>query len=251
MNTLSTKVKLLTIWAAWFGISHFIAAPLQANPQDNSNRQAAPKNAPSAAGATTDGQWIKHAPNESNAEIMMPAKPQMSERTFRPVADQPFIKVKTWRCTANGGQVVFTMSYHDLHQSPKSGVEIRQTLDGAVKGTLALLLGKLESSENVKLRDYQGRKFTYSFSFADQALHADAEVYLIGKRQYMLNTIFKSTGYDPAISKTYFTTFNPFDPPSELTSNGSQGSDTNQETPAIGGLKGFDLPPGSEPVELK
>ena len=251
MNTLSTNIKLLTVWAACFGVSHFAPAPLQANPQDDSNRQSAPKNAPAAAGATTDGQWLKHAPNESNAEIMMPAKPQMSQRTFRPVADQPFIKVKTWRCTANGGQVVFTMSYHDLHQSPKSRDEIRQTLDGAVKGTLALLLGKLESSENIKLRDYLGRKFTYSFSFADQALHADAEVYLIGKRQYMLNTIFKSTGYDPTISQKYFETFNPFDPQTELTSNDAQGADTNQETPVIGGVEGFELPPGAEPVELK
>ncbi len=199
---------------------------------------------------TTDGPWIKHAADGSNAEIMMPAKPRLSERTFRPVASEPFIKVKTWLCSANGKQIMFTMSYHDLHQQPTTRKKIDKTLDGAVRGTVAQVVGNISGAvENVKVRTYPGRKFSYEFQLGDQALKSDAEVYLIGKRQYMLSTIFKSTNYQPELSKKYFETFNPFDP-EDATLVADGASDPNSDAQGTG-FDGLTLPSGEEPVQLK
>ena len=193
-----------------------------------------------------DDQWTKQAPEGSNAEFMMPNKPRLSERKFRPVADQPFINVKTYLCTADEGQVVFTMSYHDLHQRPTSQQDINKTLNGAMRGTVALVLGSLQSDENTKIRTYPGRKFTFSFVVNDQSLKSDAEIYLIGKRLYTLSVIFKQAKYDPALSAKYFATFNPFDPEEAVSSE-----DDTATADAPTGLENFSLPSGGTAVELK
>ena len=214
----------------------------------------------SHAAETTDGQWIKHAADDSNAEIMMPAKPRLTERTFRPVADEPFIKVKTWLCTADDGQIVFTLSYHDLYKRPKTRKQEKLTLDGAVKGTIAQVVGNTVGPvDEVKVRTYRGRKFTYEFKIGDQALKSDAEVYLIGKRQYMISTIFKPSNYQPKLSQKLFESFNPFDPEDDLLAAGvvdtnvsDAQSDTKSDPESQGAIiDGLTLPLGEQPVELK
>jgi len=125
IKRLMKRPTLMALAAACFLTVAATSATLLASPQTDAKPA-------SHAAETSDGQWIKHAADGSNAEIMMPAKPRLSERTFRPVAEEPFIQVKTWLCTADGGQVVFTMSYHDLHQRPETRRQQKLTLDGAV-----------------------------------------------------------------------------------------------------------------------
>lgn len=213
--------------------------------------QSAPKQASHVA-ETTEGQWLKHAAEGSNAEIMMPAKPRMSERTFRPVADEPFIKVTTGLCTANKGQVLFKLSYHDLYQQPTTRKQIKNVLDGAVKGAVAQVIGNMSDTvEDVKVRTYPGRKFSYEFVLGEQKFKSDTEVYLIGKRQYMLNTIFAMPHYKPELSQKFFATFNPFDPEdSTLAAGDVDASDSNASSQDTG-FEGLTLPSGEEPVRLK
>lgn len=248
MNFLTKQLikhpALMAITAAVFLALAPTSGALLASPQ--ANTPPASHDAP-----TTDGQWIKHAADGSNAEIMMPAQPRLTERTFRPVASEPFIQVKNWQCSANGKQVIFTMSYHDLYQQPETRKKIEKTLDGAVRGTIAQFVGVLGGTiENVKVRTYPGRKFTYEFKLGDQALKSDVEIYLIGKRQYMLSTIFKPANYRSELSEKYFETFNPFDPQdAPLVAEGGT-NDPIVDSPSTG-FDGLTLPSGEEPVRLK
>ena len=238
-------LALLALAVACFLTSALTSGTLLASPQSEAKRA-------SHAAETTDGQWIKHAADDSNAEIMMPANPRLSERTFRPVAGQPFIQVKTWLCTADKGQIVFRMSYHDLHQQPETLKQINKTLDGAVKGAVAQVVGNtVDTVEEVKVRTYPGRKFAYEFTFGDQALKSDVEIYLIGKRQYMLSTIFKPSKYQPELSQKFFETFNPFDPEdSTLAAGDVEASDSSADSQSSG-IDGLTLPSGEQPIELK
>ena len=238
---------LLVAIAAGFLTITLTCATLQASPQTDAQPA-------SHVAETSDGQWLKHAADGSNAEIMMPAKPRLSERTFRPVANEPFINVKTWLCTADGGQVVFTMSYHDLHKQPETQKQIKKVLDGAVKGTVAQVVGSSSDIvENVKVRIYPGRKFTYEFTVNGQELKSDAEVYLIGKRQYMLSTIFKQAKYNPELSQKFFETFNPFDPEDSgpTTTTTDDSADSAGQSAFGSGLDGLSIPDGERPIELK
>jgi len=197
-----------------------------------------------AAEQAKSSTWLKQNPDGANAEFRMPVKPREMERSFKPVADRSQIVVKLNLCSIDLGQIVFVFSYHDLHDTPENRTKVDEILDGAVKGTVARVIGQLDADESVSLREYPGRKITYSFTQDGQGLKSDSEIYLIGKRQYVLNTIFKDSNYDPELSKKFFGSFNPFDPQETI---GIDGSDDAQ--PLSG--DGFDIPDGQLPVELK
>lgn len=191
------------------------------------------------------GPWLKQNPEGANAEFMMPVEPREMERSFKPVANRPQIVVKLKLCSIDQGQIVFVFSYHDLHDQPQGRRKINEVLDGAVKGTVARVIGQLNSDQNVSLREYPGRKISYEFTQNGQGLKSDSEIYLIGKRQYVLNTIFKDSNYDPELSKKFFESFNPFNPEETV------AMDQPIDVHPLDTKTGFDIPAGNLPVELK
>ena len=200
---------------------------------------------PAAEADAGSDEWLKQNPEGSNAEFRMPNEPREMERSFKPVADRPQIAVKINLCSMERGQIVFVFSYHDLHDLPDSRVKIKEILDGAVKGSVARVIGQLNSDEKVSLREYPGRKISYEFTQNGQGLVSDSEIYLIGQRQYVLNTIFKDTNYDPQLSQKFFESFNPFNPEESLAME-----DTLDAQP-LDSDASFGTPGGQMPVELK
>jgi len=191
------------------------------------------------------GQWVQQNPEGANAEFEMPVEPRDLERSFRPVANQPSITVKQKICSMDQGQIVFVFSYHDLHELPQSRVEIQEILDGAVKGSVARVIGQLQNDEKVSLREHPGRKISYDFNFNGQALKSESEIYLIGSRQYVLNTIFKASNIDTELSEKFFDSFNPFSPEETVQ------SDLTGDAVPLDSTNGFDISDGEMPVELK
>lgn len=191
------------------------------------------------------GEWLKQTPEGSNAEFRMPVEPREMERSFKPVADRPPITVKLKICSMDSGQIVFVFSYHDLHDVPESRTKIKEVLDGAVKGSVARVIGQLNADESVSLREFPGRKFSYDFTQNEQSLKSESEIYLIGKRLYVLNTIFKTTNHDTELSEKFFDSFNPFNPEETLV------MDESGDAQQLSSDNGFELPAGSMPVELK
>ncbi len=191
------------------------------------------------------GEWMKQSPEGSNAEFRMPVEPREMERSFKPVADRPPITVHLRISSIDGGQIVFVFSYHDLHDMPESRQKIKEVLDGAVKGSVARVIGQLNEDESVSLREYPGRKISYDFTQNEQTLKSESEIYLIGKRLYVLNTIFKTSNFDPELSEKFFDSFNPFNPEESLAMDGSS------EALPVDSDNGFSLPQGAMPVELK
>lgn len=191
------------------------------------------------------GEWLKQNPEGSNAEFRMPVEPREMERSFKPVADRPPITVKLKICSMDGGQIVFVFSYHDLHDMPEGRVKIKEVLDGAVKGSVARVIGQLNEDESVSLREYPGRKISYDFTQNEQPLKSESEIYLIGKRLYVLNTIFKTTNFDTELSEKFFESFNPFNPEESVAMDGTTVAEP------VDSDSGFELPEGSMPVELK
>ncbi len=197
------------------------------------------------ADSDDSGEWLKQSPEGSNAEFRMPVEPREMERSFKPVADRPPISVHLKICSMDGGQIVFVFSYHDLHDMPESRTKIKEVLDGAVKGSVARVVGQLNEDESVSLREYPGRKISYDFTQNEQPLKSESEIYLIGKRLYVLNTIFKTTNHDPELSEKFFDSFNPFNPEESL------AMDESGDVQQVDSGNGFELPAGTMPVELK
>ena len=198
-----------------------------------------------ASAETTSEEWAKQSPEGSNAEFRMPAEPRELERSFKPVADRPQIAVKINLCSMYGGEIVFVFSYHDLHDLPESRSKVKEILDGAVKGSVARVIGQLNDDENVSLREYPGRKISYEFTQNGQPLISDSEIFLIGKRLYVLNTIFKDSNYDPKLSQKFFESFNPFNPEETL------AMEETLDAQPLDSDASFGTPGGQMPVELK
>ncbi len=203
--------------------------------------------APCRAQADVDGsgEWLKQNPDGANAEFRMPVQPRAMERSFKPVADRSQIVVKMQLSSIDGGQIVFVFSYHDLHDMPQGRAKINEILDGAVKGTVARVIGQLNADKTISLREYPGRKISYQFTQNGQPLKSESEIYLIGKRQYVLNTIFKESNYDPQLSEKFFDSFNPFNPEESVAMDGA-GNPQQLDLDS-----GFGIPEGTMPVELK
>lgn len=231
---LPCRILIAVVLAAFFCCS---APPADA--------QKAANESPVTENADGSGPWLKQNPEGANAEFMMPVEPREMERSFKPVANRPQIVVKLKLCSIDQGQIVFVFSYHDLHDQPEDRRKINEILDGAVKGTVARVIGQLNSDQNVSLREYPGRKISYEFSQNGQGLKSDAEIYLIGKRQYVLNTIFKDSNYDPKLSQKFFKSFNPFNPEETV------AMDQPIDAQPLSSPSGFDIPAGNLPVELK
>ncbi len=197
------------------------------------------------ASADVSAQWQKQNPQGANAEFRMPTQPRAMERSFKPVADRPQIVVKLQLSSIDQGQIVFVFSYHDLHDMPENRRKVNEILDGAVKGTVARVIGQLNSDQTVSLREYPGRKISYDFTQNGQGLKSDSEIYLIGKRQYVLNAIFKDSNYDAALSQKFFDSFNPFNPEETV------AMDDPVDAPPLGNNGSFEISPDQLPVELK
>ena len=190
------------------------------------------------------GEWLKQNPEGANAEFMMPVEPRTMERSFKPLADRSQIVVKMQICSIDHGQIVFVFSYHDLHDMPEDRDKINEILDGAVKGTVARVIGQLNADESTSLREFPGRKISYQFTQNGQPLKSESEIYLIGKRQYVMNTIFKESNYDTTLSEKFFDSFNPFNPEETVAMDGADAQPLDTDS-------GFEIPEGEMPVELK
>lgn len=224
-------IALVALTLLTFSVQTMVDCQAQTNSQTNSE--------------TESGKWIKHNPEGANAEFKMPVQPRAMERSFKPVADRPQIVVKLQLCSIDQGQIVFVFSYHDLHDMPESRMKVKEILDGAVKGTVARVIGQLNSDETVSLREFPGRKISYEFAQNGQGLKSDSEIYLIGKRQFVLNAIFKDSNYDAALSEKFFDSFNPFNPEETI------AMDEPLDAQPLDNNSGFEIPAGELPVELK
>ena len=235
-------IAILFASVAVFSLATYSGSGNQCRAQQT---DAAATEAKTEEGSDDSDEWKKQSPEGANAEFLMPTKPRTMQRSFKPVSDKPQIVVKLNLSSIDAGQIVFVFSYHDLHELPESNKQISEILDGAVRGTVARVIGQLNSDENVSLREFPGRKITYEFTQNGQGLKSDSEIYLIGKRQYVLNAIYKDTNYDAELSKKFFDSFNPFNPEETVAMEESlDGQPLDDDN-------GFGVPGGQMPVELK
>ena len=137
-------------------------------------------------------EWIDMAPTGALAEFKMPAKPRYVERNFTPIRGRDPIKVKLHIAASEDGKTSFIFSYFDLAELPRGRGDIKKVLDGAVRGSLATVMGSLQ--EIAEDKQYQGRFFTYTFRQVDREDREHdfvviSRIVLIRGRQFQLSGI--------------------------------------------------------------
>ena len=96
------------------------------------------------------------------------------------------------------------LSWHDLHETPKGKADILATLDGAVRGTVANVLGKMKSEPTeATVGDYPARRIEYTYAYDKETFQATTLVVLAGQRQYQMTVLSKDGSEDESFSQKF------------------------------------------------
>ena len=159
-------------------------------------------------------EWVKVLPTGARASFKMPAKPRYVERSFRPLPDQPPIKVRLHLVTVADGNQTYMFSYHDLHAKPIENKTIKAVLDGAVQGSVNNVLGQLVDRSEMgwktnplKISQGSGRQFACRFIRNKTKYIVTGQVFLVDKRLYQLNCIMAEDLYNAYLPAKFFRSF--------------------------------------------
>lgn len=161
-------------------------------------------------------EWILKKPTGAEAEFKMPVQPRYIERSFSPVQNEPPIKVRLHLGTTEDNSATFVFGYHDLHQQPSAGKQTEDTLDGAVRGSVANVAGKLLDHGKIRYGENPGRQFTYLYAQQEKVYQVVARVLLVGNRQYQLSSIMPRESFDSDLSNQFLNSFRIAKPDSDL-----------------------------------
>jgi hypothetical protein len=194
-------------------ISEFTCQAAQPEPEITKTQESAPSNPAQneeAQGLRQDEpvtedteKWLVIKPAEARAEFKVPRKPQLTERMFTPIDNQPPIKVRNHLLTFNNEKGLFLFSYHDLHQVPAEGA-IEETLRGAMHGSILSVNGRLLKPES-RIRYHNHPGFSFEFRFANKEVYFKgfSRVFLVGQRQYQITAILEETSFDEKIANAF------------------------------------------------
>ena len=155
-----------------------------------------------------DEGWVKVEGSSANATFQLPKEPKYKTISFSPIAGLDPITTHMYISVINPQQSV-VVSWHDLHEEPVGNPQIKDTLDGAVKGNVARVVGKLDEIKAVKVSGYPGREFNYSFSMKvsdteEKILKAKSRIILVGQRQFQIQMITTEDAVDKATAERAF-----------------------------------------------
>lgn len=175
-------------------------APKQASQQQQPAAQ--PKTKPQ------EGEWRVISPSDAMATFRMPKKPRYIERTFTPVANKPPIKVHLHIATVNDGKATYIFGYNDLHEAPADARTLDRALEGAVRGSVVNVQGKLLSEvTKIRFKNSMGRQFNYRYFQSEKPYVVLSRVFIVGKRQYQISAVSLESEHNEALAAEYLNSF--------------------------------------------
>lgn len=171
------------------------------------------------------GQWVEMKPTGARASFEMPKKPRYVERIFTPIPNKPPIKVRLHLVTVADGTMTYVFSYHDLHTTPIDRKTTFGALDGAVRGSVANVLGQLvdpadlglkTNPQTIKQDEFYGRQFICRFIQNETSYIVTGRVFMVGKRLYQLNCVMAEDIYDPNLAAKFLRSFQIIIPDDDL-----------------------------------
>ena len=155
-----------------------------------------------------EGEWRTISPSDALATFSAPKKPRYIERTFTPVANKPPIKVHLYMSPINKGKENYIFGYHDLHEIPGNARARDRAIEGAVRGSIINVQGKLLSDvDTIRFKKWPGRQFNYQYLQNEKNFVVLSRVFLVEKRLYQLNAIALESEFDKEIANKFLNSF--------------------------------------------
>lgn len=182
-------------------------------PSDNKNAEAPAESEPVAkkevedvkTGISIAGQpnaditqqsdgWYTISDRDSNSVIRLPGKPKYKQVSFSPIEGRGALTNHLYTVIVNGQSSV-TYSWYDMHEAPKTGAQLKETLDGAVRGSVVNVLGRVDRMEGIKSGKIPGREFDFTFTVTPPKTKKElvysgrSRVFVSGKRRYQIDVL--------------------------------------------------------------
>ncbi len=186
--------------------------------------------------------------------VRMPAVPRKAENTFTVVGDNP-MTVHLYITSAHENTTSLVFSYHDVELQLTTKRSIDRTLDGAVRGSIANVLGVLEDVKDhrrIRLGQRFGREFEYSAFLNEKPIKIASRIYMVNQRLYSMAVIMDEEKYDLEYCRGFFDSFSVTEPEPAVDAVLIPDSDTGGSS-ADGtgtGLPRMDLPGEGTPAGL-
>ncbi len=180
-------------------IALFLALPLM---QENAKEPQHPEITHSA-----DTTWVRISPNDVGAAFSMPEEPEHHELTFDKIVRGQIIIVHQYRAIVNDGTASFVFAYNDLQTKMDNPNTIRKTLEGAVRGANARVLGSLKSVEEIRHGRHVGREFVYIADLDGTLYKFSTRIVLVGQRLFQLNLVMPDEAFDERMARKFFDSF--------------------------------------------
>jgi len=159
---------------------------------------------PVALASARDNEWTEFKPKGGNLTVKMPGKPMAQKAQD---IEYPGGKSKLYMfiLQVDGGKGAYMVAYNDFPSELITDEVAEAALDGAQKGAVTNVKGKLLKSSKITLqKKYPGRDFTFEVGGIGQAR---ARVYLVEGRLYQTAVFGSEDLIKSADTKTFLDSF--------------------------------------------
>ncbi len=220
-----------------FAFTLFVAHPSSASGQDKIQKvtpDAPPKTNPTSDEKKQDDAWATVAPEGTGISLRMPKEPKVSKRNISPVADKT-TTVHLHICNLSPSNS-FVFAYNKLTDEPSTPQQIKETLDGAVKGAVARTLGDIIAMSNIKINGMPGREFTFKCIQGEKEtvfkLKVMARAILVADTMYQLTYVAAEDEFSDEDARKFLDSVAYTAPPATDSNDESESKPTDIETPA-------------------
>lgn len=160
----------------------------------------------------SDG-WYSVSDDESMVDVRLPGKPTYKELSWSPIAGRGQLVNHIYTSLAKKGQISVDYSWWDMHEAPAKGKELKDALEGAVKGSVVNVFGELTRMDKVTVNKVQGREFDFRFTMnlpngKTPMMSGRSRVFIKGKRRYQVTVISYAGKEDEALTSKLFESLN-------------------------------------------
>ena len=185
----------------------FTVGPADAFQSQTKENQDSTKPAKKSSTTTEDG-WTEITPTDAKASFQSPTKPRYVERVFTPVKDKPPIKVHLYQSVVNEGNITYLFVYNDLNETPKNEKARKDTIDGAVRGSVINVSGKLIGQPvRVKYKTHFGKQFSYRYVQGEKQFVVVSRVFLVGRRLYQITFLSLEKEFKEQLADRFLNSF--------------------------------------------
>lgn len=193
-----------------------VFAPIPGLGQETDNGSA-----PQATDILPD-EWMMIEIPEVGLSLSMPTTPKKSERTISPTANQT-TTVHLQICNVSP-TTSLVFAYNQLGSRPTTIPEIKDVLDGGVKGAVARTLGNLVSVKSAAVNGKPGREFVFECIQGDQTnpveLKVASRIVLIEDTLYQLTYIARAEDFSDKVARKFLDSVRYAAPPEKNTDGG-------------------------------